>query len=147
MKLFIGADHNGFQYMQQIAEYLKKSGHEVVDKTDGTFDPEDDFPVFAGRVAAAVLAEADTRGVLVCGSGQGMVMAANRFPGIRAGLGWCEAAARSSRNDEDSNVISLPSTLFGSDDWQKVLDVWLQTPFAKAERFIRRNREMDNLVS
>ena len=73
-------------------------------------------------------------------------MAANRFPGIRASLGWNVQAAQAARNDEDSNILSLPSAVFQTEEWKKIIDTWLKTPFAKAERYIRRNKELDELV-
>jgi ribose 5-phosphate isomerase B len=76
-----------------------------------------------------------------------MIMAANRHKGIRAGLGWSEEAARGIRNDEDSNVLALPSQIFEGNNQKAfdVIDVWLKTPFAGAARYIRRLNELDNL--
>lgn len=147
MKIYIGADHNGFQQKTKVADYLRRAGHTVVDEGGQSLDPDDDFPVFASRVVHALLqdTESDPRGVLVCGSGQGMIMAANRYKGIRAGLGWSTEAARSIRNDEDSNVISMPSKVFETDDWKMILDTWLKTPFAAATRYVRRIKELDEL--
>ena len=84
------------------------------------------------------------RGILVCGSGQGMAIAANRHKGIRAGLGWSVEAVRDTRNDEDSNVLALPAEILKTDKaWQTVIDTWLETPFAGASRYKRRNRQLD----
>jgi ribose 5-phosphate isomerase B len=104
MKIYLGADHNGYEFKSAIARMLEKDGHEVIDCGDLKRDTEDDFPTFAGQVATALLADQshDARGILVCGSGQGMCMAANRFKGIRASLCWNVEEARSSRNDDDS---------------------------------------------
>jgi ribose 5-phosphate isomerase B len=149
MKIYIGADHNGYGPKKLLSEYLIKAGHEVEDIGDKTFDPDDDFPVFASTAANKVLSSdnKDARGVLICGSGQGMVMAANRHKGIRAGLGWSVSAAKSIRNDEDSNIIALPSELFRGSGKEAfaVVDAWLNTPFAGAARYLRRNRELDEL--
>ena len=109
MKIYIGADHNGYEYKQQLSDYLKRSGHEVIDQGNTKVDPEDDFPQFAGKVVTKLLSadDLDARGMLICGSGQGMAMAANRFKGIRAALCWNIEEARASRNDDDSNVLCL----------------------------------------
>jgi ribose 5-phosphate isomerase B len=88
MKIYIDADHNGFDLKHQLIDDLKRSGHEVVDLGAEERDPEDDFTFAAGRVANAVLGEDNAKGVLLCGSGQGVCMAANRFKGIRAGLAY-----------------------------------------------------------
>lgn len=147
MKIYLGADHNGFAYKRQIADFLQRSGYEVVDTGDDLLNPEDDFPLFAGKVAQALLADADkqARGILICGSGQGMCMAANRFKGIRASLCWNLAEARSARNDDDSNVLCLSATQTKPDDMSAIITTWLQTPFAGADRFVRRLKQLDEL--
>lgn len=148
MKLFVGADHNGYELKERIESYLKKRGYNVHDEGNNSQDPEDDFTVYAGRVVNAMKAsnDQDPRGILVCGSGQGMVMAANRHKGVRAGLGWSEQAARSIRHDEDANVLALPAEILDSDaTWQAIIDTWLATEFAGAERFKRRNRQLDEI--
>lgn len=147
MKLFLGADHQGFAFKQQLAERLKLAGHELVDEGDDSLRPEDDFPQFAGRVASAMLASGDpmARGILLCGSGQGMCMAANRFKGIRACLGWSTEAARSARNDDDCNVLCLPAKQLRLEEAEAIISVWLSTSFAGAPRFARRLKELDEL--
>lgn len=147
MKLYIGADHNGFEYKQRLIELLTRQGHEVVDEGDTAKQPEDDFPQFAGRVVHAMLADSDkeAKGLLVCGSGQGMCMAANRFKGIRAALCWDADEARSSRNDDNSNVLCLSARYTPFEDAEAIVNTWLSTPFAGAPRFVRRLRELDEL--
>lgn len=147
MKIYLGADHNGFEYKQQIADFLARSGHEVVDD-GGVSDPNDDFPQFAGKVVHDLLGDADhnARGILICGSGQGMCMAANRFKGIRASLCWNLDEARAARNDDDSNVLCLSSRQLSLADTQAIINTWLQTPFAAAERYVRRLKQLDQLT-
>jgi ribose 5-phosphate isomerase B len=149
VKIYIGADHNGYGPKKQLSEYLVKAGYDVEDIGDKTFDPDDDFPLFATSAATKVLSSDDTdpRAILICGSGQGMAMAANRHRGIRAGLGWSIEAAKSTRKDEDSNVLALPSELFKGNgkDAFVIVEAWLNTPFAAASRYLRRNKELDQL--
>ncbi len=147
MKIFLGADHNGYYLKEKIEKYLRAAGYSVVDAGDERLDPDDDFTVFASRVVNGMKADGDSaRGVLVCGSGQGMLMAANRHKGIRAGLGWSVEAAQGIRHDEDSNVIALPAEILSSDKkWQTIIDTWLATPFAGAARYKRRNRQLDEI--
>ncbi len=147
MKIFLGADHNGFHLKEKIEKYLKRAGYDVVDEGDERMDPDDDFTVFASRVVHAMKQHGhDARGILVCGSGQGMAIAANRHKGIRAGLGWGVEAARSTRHDEDSNVLALPAEILDTDkEWQDVIEVWLKTPFAGAQRYKRRNAQLDEI--
>ena len=146
MKIFVGSDHNGYSLRARIADHLKQLGYEVGDEGDSRPEPNDDYPIFASRVVHAMRAEGnESFGILVCGSGQGMCMAANRFKGIRAALGYDRESARSSRNDDDSNILCLPARTLNDEDALAIVDMWLQTPFAKAARFNRRLIEMDEL--
>lgn len=146
MKIFIGADHNGFEYKQKLAGYLERSDYEVVDVGDVRPDADDDFPQFAARAVRRLLADAaDSRAILVCGSGQGMAMAANRFKGIRAALCWNVSEAYSSRNDDDSNVLCLSAQNTSLKDAEAIINRWLKTGFAGAARFRRRLKELDEL--
>lgn len=147
MQVYLGADHNGFELKAQLSTYLQKLSYEVVDEGDNHLDPQDDFPQFASRTITALKGSSDqnAKAILICGSGQGMCMAANRFKGIRASLCWDEAEARASRNDDDSNVLCLPARYIDSQRAETIVKVWLETAFAGAPRFKRRIREMDEL--
>lgn len=150
MKIYLGADHQGFHLKEKLFAYLVKHGYEVEDVGGTVLDPNDDFPVFAQAVALRVLGsvEKDPRGVLICGGGQGVAMAANRFRGIRASVIWDAFEAKMTRYDNDSNVLCLPARIFEELDeqaWQGVVETWLNTDFAGAVRFKRRNAELDEL--
>lgn len=147
MKIYIGADHQGFDLKTKLVGILKHGGYGIADEGDDHLDLDDDFPVFAAKVVHAMRASdsKDARGILICGSGQGMCMAANRFKGIRACLGYDRASVRLSRNDDDSNVLCLPAATLKSKDAELIVQTWLDTPFAGAQRFIRRNKELDEL--
>lgn len=147
MKIYIGADHNGFEYKEKLLEELTRAGYVVVDEGDRELKPEDDFPQFAERVVRAMQASDDKepKGILICGSGQGMCMAANRFRGIRASLVWNTHEAHAARNDDDSNVLCLPARSISADDAVKIAESWLATPFAGAARFKRRLHQLDQL--
>ncbi len=148
MKIFLGADHQGYHLKDKIEAYLSKRHYNVEDVGAAELDPADDFPQFAQLAATKVLGEdeaEDPRAILVCGGGQGMAMAANRFRGIRASVIWDSFEAKMTRNDNDSNVLCLPARVLDDDAelWKDILDTWLSTPFAKAARFKRRNAELD----
>jgi ribose 5-phosphate isomerase B len=151
MKIYLGADHQGFHLKEQLFAYLVKHGYDVEDMGGKTLDPDDDFPVFAQAVALKVLGstDKDPRGILLCGGGQGVAMAANRFRGIRASVIWDAYEAKMTRYDNDSNVLCLPARVVGDDEaeWQGILETWLNTEFANAVRFKRRNAELDELVA
>ena len=152
MKIYLGADHQGYQLKEQVFAYLSKHGYDVEDMGDAVHDPDDDFPVFAQAVALKILGsdDHDPRGILICGGGQGMAMAANRFRGIRASVIWDAHEAKMTRYDNDSNILALPARVMTTNDngvWQGILETWLNTEFSDAERFKRRNAELDQLVS
>lgn len=149
MKIYIDADHNGFEFKQALIRDLQHSGYEVIDVGKKQLDPNDDFPLAAGNVAHEVLGsdDKDAKGILICGSGQGVCMAANRFKGIRASLCWDNREAKAARNDDDSNVLCLPARMLSLDKAKVITHVWLTTPFAGAARFKRRIAELDELGS
>ncbi len=148
MRIYLGTDHNGFQLKQGLKDFLTRLGHEVIDEGDQELNPDDDYPQFASKVVSKLLADkdTDTKGILLCGSGQGMCMAANRYKGIRASLVWDVESAQASRNDDDSNILCLPARVIKEKDAENIVNVWLKTPFANAARFNRRISEMDQLT-
>jgi ribose 5-phosphate isomerase B len=147
MKVYIGADHNGFEMKRSLIEGLVRAGFEVIDEGDDHLDPQDDYPQFATKTVGAMRAsdDNDARGILICGSGQGICMAANRFKGIRAALAWNMEEVHASRNDDDCNVLCLPARYMTADEALRLAEAWLATPFAGAPRFKRRIKELDQL--
>jgi len=151
MKIYLGSDHAGFDLKEDVFAYLAKRNINVVDVGPKMLDPNDDFPQFAQMAAIKVIGDddPDPRAILICGGGQGMAMAANRFRGIRASVIWDAEEARMTRNDNDCNVLCLPARVLQREDetvWQDILDTWLHTPFASAARYKRRNAELDELA-
>lgn len=147
MQVIVGADHRGFYLKQQLVDYLNNGNYEVIDEGDDRLNLDDDFPVFAQKAVHKLLqsSDADARAILLCGSGQGMCMAANRFKGVRACLGYDTSSARSSRNDDNANVLCVPADNFkNSKKLFSLIDVFLQTPFSDSPRFKRRIQEIDN---
>ena len=147
MQVFVGADHAGFQLKSAVMAHLSKQHVNVEDDGDRELDPADDYPQFAFIVATKLLGSEDNdpRGILLCGSGQGMCIAANRVRGIRAALCWNEAIARETRNDNDSNVLCIPAHTLTEEEALRIIDVWLDTPFSGAARHQRRIREIEEL--
>ncbi len=147
MKVFVGADHAGFNLKSVVMAHLSKRHIDVEDDGDKQLDPADDYPQFAYMVATKVLGseDDDPRGILLCGSGQGMCIAANRVRGIRAALCWSEDIARETRGDNDSNVLCIPARTLSEEEALKIIDVWLDTPFSGAARHVRRINEIEEL--
>ncbi len=151
MKIYLGADHRGFAMKEKVFAYLAKHGYDVEDIGDSELNPNDDFPEFAQLAVMKVLGDdgKDPRAILICGGGQGMAIAANRFRGIRAVVLADAFEARESRNDNDANVLALPARMLETDEaaWQGVVETWLNTPFAGAARYRRRNAQIDEMAS
>ena len=128
MKIAIGTDHAGFEFKEIIKKYLESKGHEVLD--EGTFNDERcDYPDYAKKVGESVTGGKSETGVLVCGSGIGMSMAANKITGVRAALCHDLYTARMCREHNDANVIVLPSRLIATAIAEEMLDLYLSTPF------------------
>lgn len=151
MKIYLGADHNGFHLKEEVFAYLAKRDIAVEDVGNKELDPNDDFPQFAQLAALKVIGDEDpdARAILICGGAQGMAMAANRHRGIRASVIWDSEEARMTRNDNDSNILCLPSRVLDAGDnqvWKDIIDTWLHTPFNEAPRYKRRNAELDEIA-
>jgi ribose 5-phosphate isomerase B len=124
----IAADHAGFEMKDVLAKHLRGRGFDVQDL--GTNSPAPtDYPDFAHPVAREVSSGEVRRGVLLCGSGQGMAMAANRYPHVRAALAWNKQIAALASAHNDANILVIPSRCVSDDEALAMLDAWLDTPF------------------
>lgn len=147
MKIYLGSDHSGFHLKEDVFAYLAKHDYDTQDIGNAELDTSDDYPEFAQAAALQVIGseDKDPRAVLI--GGQGMVIAANRFRGIRACIAWDAFEAKTMRNDNDSNILCLPARLFEDETavWQGILETWINTPFAGAVRYKRRNAQIDEV--
>lgn len=144
MNVYIASDHAGFIKKNQLAEALSKK-FSLIDLGPGQLDPNDDYPLFAERVAEAVVSDVGSLGIMVCRSGEGMEIAANKVDGVRAALVWNKHLAYETRTDNDSNVLSLPSGELSVDEMLDIAQEFLETPFSGAPRHIRRLKEIDEI--
>ena len=138
MKIYLGADHGGYKLKEEVKEWLKEWGHSFEDYGAEKFDPNDDYPDFAWPVAVKVGGERGSLGVLICRSGQGECIVANKAKGARAALAWNEQTAHAARNDDDANILCLAADYTSLDQAKKIVHMFLTTPFAAEERFVRR---------
>jgi ribose 5-phosphate isomerase B len=146
MKVFIGTDHNGFELKNQVREHLEHSGFDMEDEGAMTLDPDDDYPQYAFAVTAKIVGEeVPVFGILVCGSGQGMAIAANRVAGIRAALVWSPAEARAARRDDDANVLVLPANMIDTDTALAIVDEFLDQKFSTNPRYRRRLEQIEEV--
>jgi ribose 5-phosphate isomerase B len=145
MKIYLGADHAGYELKNALYEHLIHSGYEVEDLGAKTLDQEDDYPRYAYDVAVKILGGDDDLGVLICGSGQGMSIAANRVNGVRAALAWSEESAVAAKRDDNSNVLVLPSRFISEDEAFAATESWLKASFDKDPKYQRRLDELEEL--
>lgn len=142
--ILIASDHGGFLRKDALRRYIESLGFVVHDLGAERYNEKDDYPDYAFAVAAEVSSKKHTRGVLLCGSGQGMCIAANRTKGIRAVSAWNIASAHASRNDDDANILCLGERLISLKQSKDIVKEWLETPFAKEARFKRRIKKIDS---
>jgi len=137
MRIVVGADHRGFQLKNAIADLLRAEGHEVTDA--GTNSAESvDYPDIALSVGRAVRSGAAERGILVCGSGVGACVAANKLPGIRAAIAHDTYSAHQGVEHDDMNVLCLGSHVIGIDLAREVVKAFVEAKFDPQERYVRR---------
>lgn len=128
MKYFIGADHAGVDFKAFVKELFEARGHEVIDMGPTTKDRVD-YPDFAARVCEQVIANENSKGILICGSGIGMSMAANKFAGIRAALCHNEYSAKMAREHNDANILCLGERVSGQGMVEAIVDAWNSNSF------------------
>ena len=139
MNIYIAADHNGYQMKNELVEWLQNQKHEVTDFGADEFDKGDDYPDFGIKVAKAVAEDPDNRyGIVLCGSGVGMAVVADKVPGIRAALIHDPAIAEAGQRDDNINVLALGADYINIERAQEVITSWLNTPFSGEERHERR---------
>lgn len=142
-RIAIGADHAGFEDKEKIKRQLDALGVEYEDV--GTNSTESvDYPIYAKKVAEKVANGEVERGILVCGSGNGMQIAANKIHGIRAALAWNEETARLARQHNDANVLSVPARMISPEEVAKIIESYLNADFAGG-RHARRVDEIRDL--
>lgn len=142
MKVFIGADHAGYLKKDKLVQELETE-YEVFDMGPYKMDPDDDYPVYAKKVALAVVENPNSRGILVCHSGEGMAIAANKIKGIRAATAQTKGQAFETRQDNDSNILSLAAGELDTKELYEVAKTWLETPFSELARHKRRIEEIE----
>jgi ribose 5-phosphate isomerase B len=140
MKIALGADHRGAASAKQLADRLKSLGHEVAIVSSLTGDTCD-YPIPAYAVGRAVSGSTAERGLLICGTGIGMCIAANKIKGVRAAVVHDELSAEISRTHNDANILCLSADLLGQRLIEKITEVWLTTPF-QGGRHARRLEEI-----
>jgi ribose 5-phosphate isomerase B len=138
MRVHIGSDHAGLDLKSHLVDALQSQGHGVTDHGPHHYDPEDDYPPFCLRTAAAVVGEPGSLGIVIGGSGNGEQIAANKVPGVRAAVAWSDETARLARMHNDANVVSIGARMHSIDDAVGFVQTFLSTAFTGEERHARR---------
>lgn len=149
MKIFIGADHAGFELKEKLVPYLRSLGHDVEDKGALEYNEQDDYPDFVKPVAEAVSKDPQARGIVLGGSGQGEAICANKFKNVRAMTYYAPSRGevniiKDSRGHNNSNVLSLGARFLSEEEAEEAVKLWLETPFSGEERHVRRIAKLGN---
>lgn len=145
MKVYIGADHAGFDAKEKIKPYLIKLKYKTIDLGNKKYNKNDDYPVYSYKVAKAVSKDKNSRGILICGSGQGVCIVANKVKGIRAALAEKIKDAYMSRKDDDCNIICLQGRYTSIEKAKKITKKFLETEFSAIKRYKRRINEINKI--
>jgi len=142
--IYLAADHAGFERKEMIKKHLSSLGHEVKDFGAYELDEKDDYPDYAYPMAEAV-AKDGKKGIVFCGNAEGVCIVANKVDGIRAALGYSSYAAKSSREDDDTNILCVPGRVMEDDEVIEMVNIWLTTPFFEADRHKRRIKKIEDI--
>jgi ribose 5-phosphate isomerase B len=146
MLIYIGADHRGFQLKEVLKSHLNVRGYEAVDCGNERYEEGDDYPDFAATVAKKVSENPEeNRGILICGSGVGVDIVANKFKGVRSALATTPEQARLSRHDNNANVLSLAADFLSENKMREIVNVWLETSFSGEEHHKRRLQKINSI--
>ncbi|HEX5410544.1 MAG TPA: ribose 5-phosphate isomerase B [Terriglobia bacterium] len=145
MRIAIGADHAGFTMKEELAAEIRKLGHDLLDVGALHADPSDDYPDFAEAVGKALMEGKAERGVLICGSGVGVSVAANKMPGIRAAVCHDAYSAHQGVEHDNMNVLVLGSRIIGPELARELVKTYLGARFSGEERHCRRLAKVDDL--
>lgn len=145
MKIYIGADHRGFRLKEKIKKWLKGWGYSLEDMGAYRLDPKDDYTLYAERVGSIVGKEKGVRGILLCGSGVGVDVTANKFDGTRASIGKTPEQVKAGRNDDDMNILVIAADFTREDEAKKMVKLFLETKFAGKVRFKKRLQDIEKI--
>lgn len=146
MQVYLAADHRGFKLKEALKPMLQLGGYEFVDVGNDHYDEADDYPDFVSVAASAVAKDPDNRkAIVICGSGAGANIAANKINGIRAAIAINKKQAVASRKEDDVNVLALAADYFSERDIKNIALEWLKTPFSGEERHQRRIKKIADL--
>ncbi len=143
--IYIGADHAGWELKEGLEEYLKTKDFEIVDMGNKQLVENDDYPDFGHAVAKRVVSDEGSHGIVICGNAQGICIVANKVRGARAATGFNTDVAKSSREDDNANVLCLPGRHINLNEAKEIVDTWLGTEFSGSDRHVRRLKKVEDI--
>jgi len=144
MKIFIGADHRGFEFKEFLKEKLKEYNYDFEDLGNLVYDPNDDYPDFAFKIGEKVRDNPESLGILICGSGAGVCFAVNKVKGIRGSLALTPEMAKAMKEDDDINVLCLASDFTEKNLAWEIVRIFLETKFKNEEKYLRRIKKVED---
>lgn len=147
MKIYIASDHGGYRQKTEIIRFLKTKGHEITDLGNANYDPDDDYPDFILPLAQKVAFDTGSFGIVIGRSGNGEAITANKVRGIRAAVCVNEVMAKKAREDNNANILALGADYISMPQAEKIVQVFLETPFSTEERHVRRVEKISSYES
>lgn len=145
MKVYLGSDHRGFSLKEKIKGWLAGWGYQFTDLGAEGFDPNDDYPLYAEKVGSVVGKETGAKGILLCGSGVGVDVVANKIDGVRASIGKSPEQVKAGRNDDDMNVLVIAADFTKDEEAKRMVKTFLEAEFSGKERFVKRLAEIKKI--
>jgi len=145
MKIYLGGDHRGFELKEKIARWLFEWKYDFLDLGAEKLDINDDYTKYASLVASMVSKDKGSRGILLCGSGVGADITANKFDGVKASIGKSSEQVKAGRNDDDMNILVIAADFTKPEDTKEMVKVFLETKFGGEARFKRRLSDISKI--
>lgn len=143
--IYIASDHGGFHLKRKILEQIKEMDLDIKDVGSNEFNPNDDYPDFVIPLVKSVLKDNKNRGIVICKNGVGVSITANRFKGIRCGLSWNTEHIKTAREDDNINVLALPSEFIDTKKALEIIGEFLNTKFSNKDRHVRRLAKIEQI--
>lgn len=145
MKVYLGADHRGYKLKEKLKTWLNELQYDFKDLGAYEFNKKDNYTLYAEKVGSIVGKEKGSRGILLCGSGVGVDIVANKFDGVRASVGKSKEQIKAGRNDDDMNILVIAADFTSKEEAKGMLKVFLKTKFSQKERFKKRLEDIKRI--
>lgn len=142
--IYLATDHRGFELKEKIKQWLSEWGYQYEDMGASEYNPDDDYTVYT-KLVAEKISNSENRGIIVCGSGVGADIVANKFDGVRSGLALDTDQIKLAREHDNINVLALASEHISDEDAKRIVNVFLKTPFSDKDRYKRRLNQIKDI--